>query len=151
MHFVGMLLCGRVIVDRPGPNFWDCSTGELFMVPKKQAENEELEHIRKDLLTRNMNLVTELFSLQAQLAERDKTILEQQARIEEYEDIVDRLLQYNGGDVYYAYLDNDLSALEAHDREVKTKCLEEVAQMFRDAKSVGDGFERMANELKGSK
>jgi hypothetical protein len=115
-----------------------------------QTENEELEHIRKALLTKNMNLVTALLSLQTQLAERDKTILEQQAQIEKYEGIVDRLLQYNGGDTSYVYLDNDLSALEAHDREVRVKCLEEVARMFRNAPSVGDGFEELykrANEL----
>jgi predicted RNase H-like nuclease (RuvC/YqgF family) len=70
----------------------------------------------------------EVTALQAQLAERDKTILEQQARIDE---LIKSLTDYNEE---FTFVD-DLSALEANDREVRIKCLEDAADKLR-----GNGF-----------
>lgn len=71
-----------------------------------QAEIEELEHIRKNLLARNYKLEAEscvvsafnkmiektVDSVQAELAERDKTILEQQAPV------LKRFNEFSGGE-----------------------------------------------------
>ena len=81
-------------------------------------------------------------SLQAQLAERDKTILEQQAQITHctitimeqqarIDELIKSLTDYNDE---FTFVD-DLSALEAHDREVRIKCLENAADKLR-----GNGF-----------
>jgi len=71
------------------------------------------------------DMISDILSLQAQLAERDKTILEQQARILA---LISVLTEY---DTEFTCVD-DLSALEAHDREVRIKCLEDAAKHFAD-------------------
>lgn len=103
-----------------------------------------------------------IVSLQEQLAERDKVILEQQARNSTLYLIFEELLGYWMDDanpdeltdrvaIFQSELiriDN-ISALEAHDREVRIKTLEDAAKWFaKYAPHIGRELRRMANELK---
>ena len=82
------------------------------------------------------DMLSDIFSLQSQIAERDKTILEQQAQIKNTLNLCADS-SYMDCDVIENIFNQgrDLSALEAHDREVRIKCLEDAADKLR-----GNGF-----------
>lgn len=148
-------------------------TEEVVRLDEAEIEIAKRDKVILEQQARIVNLVPlatifENFTyLEAALkAERDKTLLEQQARINELKMcLIDTYVGTGGWAVEEVYQQKDnLSTLEAHDREVRIKTLEDAADKLR-----GNGFnvlyeiclrdgsymmaaeelEFMANELKG--